>query len=291
MTITSHDPAFASLLAGEATVTRLWTGAKWAEGPTWLPRLNSVIFSDIPNDRQLLHSVLTGETDVLRGGAGHLVSGTAPDGEDILLCEHGTRALARLSLDGHRVVLASEFDGRRLNSPNDVAVGAGAIWFTDPSYGIEIPGQGIQGPKEQLGNFVFRLSADGIRAVVDDLAYPNGIALSPDERFLYVSDSGGSRSPGNQRHIRRFEIQGDRLVGGEVIAVCPSGVFDGIRVERVGQIWASASDGVHVYAADGRPLGHIPVPETVSNLCFGGQAQDRLFITATTSLYVISLRR
>lgn len=289
--LVSHDPIFPTLFAPGAQLDRLWTGAGWAEGPTWLPMLSAVLFSDVPGDRQLLHSTLTGQTHVLRGGADHFVNGTTLDGTGILMCEHGTRSLTRLTLDGRREVLASHHDGGRLNSPNDVAVGAGAVWFTDPSYGIEIEGQGILAPREQMGNFVFRLSEGRLSAVAGDLAYPNGIAVSRDGQFLYVADSGGSRSPGNQRHIRRFRIDGSSLLGGEVIIRCPSGVIDGFRIDRDGRLWTSASDGVNIYTPEGDHLGHIPVPETVSNLCFGGENENRLFITATSSLYVIELQR
>lgn len=287
--LVSHDPIFPTLFAPDAQLDRLWTGAGWAEGPTWLPMLSAVLFSDVPGDRQLLHSTLTDQTHVLRGGAGHFVNGTMLDGTGILMCEHGTRSLTRLALDGQRQTLASRFEGGRLNSPNDVAVGAGAIWFTDPSYGIEIPGQGVPGPREQGGNFVFRLSDGCLKSVAGDFAYPNGIALSRDERVLYVADSGGSRSPGNQRHIRRFTIDGAVLRGGEVLIRCPNGVFDGFRVDRDDRLWTSAADGVHVYGPDRTHLGHIPVPETVTNLCFGGDDGDRLFITASSSLYAIDL--
>lgn len=281
--------AFSTLFPADARLERIWTGATCAEGPTWLRMIQSLIFSDVPNDRQMLHSAITGQTHMLRGGNRHFVNGSTLDGTGILLCEHGTRALTRLTLDGRRQILASHHEGGRLNSPNDVAVGAGAIWFTDPSYGIEIEGQGISGAKEQAGNFVYRLSQGRIEAVAKDFAYPNGIAVSRDGRFLYVADSGGSRSPNDERHIRRFTIGTSGLSGGQILMRCPSGVFDGFRPDREGRIWASASNGVHVCTSEGDHLGHIPVPETVSNLCFGGISGDTLFITASTSLYSIRL--
>ncbi|WP_114008389.1 SMP-30/gluconolactonase/LRE family protein [Cohaesibacter intestini] len=292
--LTAFEPAFLRLFPEGASLQALWQQGKWTEGPSYLPLTQSLIFSDIPNDRQMLYSEPSGAVHVWRGGQRHFVNGTVPDAAGgVLLCEHGTRSLTRLSPDGKRQILADRFEGRRLNSPNDVVEHRdGSIWFTDPTYGIEFPDQGNPGEQEQEGSFVYRYDPKTTRlsAVIRDCAYPNGLAFSPDGTHLYVADSGGSRSPGNQRHIRVFDLDSDgQLSGGKIFAHCPNGVFDGFRVDRSGRLWASARDGVYVLSALGDVMGRIATPQTVSNLCFGGPRRDKLYITATTSLLAIDL--
>ncbi len=288
------EPAFLDLFPEGASLRLLWQQGAWTEGPSYLPLTRSVIFSDIPNDRQLLYSEVSGDVHVWRGGQRHFVNGTTPDGSGgLLMCEHGTRSLTCLSHDGQRSVLADHFEGGRLNSPNDVVVHPdGSIWFTDPTYGIEFPDQGNSGETEQEGSFVYRYAPDTglLSAMIRDCAYPNGLAFSPDGTQLYVADSAGSRSPGDKRHIRVFDLGSNgQLTGGDVLARCPNGVFDGFRVDHAGRLWASARDGVYVLTPHGDVMGRIATPQTVSNLCFGGPEHDRLYITATTSLLVIDL--
>ncbi|OCX65712.1 hypothetical protein BFP70_08850 [Thioclava sp. SK-1] len=284
MPLETYDPIFATLFPQRAELQCLWSSGGWLEGPTWLPDIGILVFSDIPNDRQLIHTPSTRLTSDYRGGARHFVNGTTGADGALVMCEHGTRALTRLMPDGTREVLATHYGGGRLNSPNDVAMAAdGALWFTDPSYGIEIEGQGIAGPKEQPVNGVYRWHQGQLTRVFSDFAYPNGIAFGPSGDLLYIADSGGSRAEG-QRHIRSFHKTTDHWSGGEVFATCPNGVFYGFRVDADGRLWASSADGVYVYAPDGDCLGHIPVPEAVSNLCFGPGC---LFITGATSLYSI----
>ncbi|SNY92254.1 gluconolactonase [Cohaesibacter sp. ES.047] len=292
--LTAYEPAFLDLFPADTRLRALWRQGTWTEGPSYLSATRSVIFSDIPNDCQMHYSELSGEVNVWRGGQRHFVNGTTPDAAGgLLMCEHGTRSLTRLSHEGKREILADRFDGGRLNSPNDVVQHLdGSIWFTDPTYGIEFPDQGNPGKKEQEGSFVYRFDpkSEKLSAMIRDCAYPNGLAFSPDASRLYVADSGGSRSPGDERHIRVFDL-GDngQLSGGDIFVRCPNGVFDGFRVDRTGRLWASARDGVYIISERGTVLGRIATPETVSNLCFGGPDQDRLYITATSSLLVINL--
>lgn len=209
----SYDRRFDALFGVEAELKRLWSGGGWLEGRVWLPSEGQVLFSDIPNDRQFLYNSHGGR--MLEHQAGHhrYANGAALCGNgDILVCEHGTRALTRTRPDGTRSIVMDHYQGARLNSPNDVVVTSdGTIWFTDPSYGIESDTHGRKAPREQSGNFVFQLLPNGEQGqVLKDFAYPNGIAVSDDNKWLYVADSGGSRSPGNERHIRRYPLRDGR---------------------------------------------------------------------------------
>jgi gluconolactonase len=168
----------------------------------------------------------------------------------------------------------------------------GTIWFTDPSYGIDSDYEGIKGESEIGGDHVYRLDPrdGGITRVADDFMRPNGLAFAPDERRLYVADSGASHVDDGPRHLRAFDVADDgRLTGGAVVASCDVGVYDGLRSDTDGRIWTSAGDGVHCLAPDGTLLGKIRVPERVANLCFAGPRRNWLLITATTSLYGVRL--
>ncbi len=290
-----HDPTFTRLVSRNMRLVKLWSGAAWTEGPVWFADANMLLFSDIPNDRILRFlpelSGLGGQVDVYRQPAGH-ANGLTRDREGRLIaCEHGTRRVTRTELDGRITVIADGIDGRRLNSPNDVVVKSdGTIWFTDPQYGIDSDVQGHRGEAEYGGAWVFRVDpARGeIAVVAKDFVRPNGLAFSPDEKRLYIVDSGYSAVPGGPRHIRVFEVdEANRLTGGRVLAECDAGRYDGLRLDTEGRIWTSADDGVHCLTPEGRLLGKIKVPELVSNLCFGGPRRNRLFITATSSLYAV----
>ena len=200
----------------------------------------------------------------------------------------GSPGLNRMGLI---TVLVDRFQGKKLNSPNDVVVKSdGTVWFTDPPYGILSDYEGRIAESEYGGCYVFRFDpATGVLdPVVEDFNKPNGIAFSPDESKLYVVDTGRSHSPEGEHHIRVFSVDDQgRLSGGNVFAEVSPGIPDGLRVDIQGNIWTSAGDGVHCYAPDGVRLGKIMVPEPVSNLTFGGPKRNRLFITATTSLYAV----
>ena len=190
-------------------------------------------------------------------------------------------------------MLADRYQGARLNSPNDVVVRSdGSIWFTDPSYGIDHDYEGLRQERELDGCHVYRIDPETLEVsrVADDFSRPNGLAFSPDESRLYITDTGATHAPDGPRHIRGFDvIDGRTLSGGEVFATSDCGLFDGFRSDEAGRLWTSAGDGVHCFEPDGTLIGKIRVPETVSNLCFGGPNRNRLFITATSSLYSVYL--
>ena len=261
-------------------------------GAGLLPAHRALYWSDIPNDRVLRYSEADGGVVVHQTPCGYS-NGHAVDREGRLVrCEHGGRCVSRIEHDGSRTVLASHWEGKRLNSPNDVVVARdGAVWFTDPTYGIDSDYEGDRAPGEVGGSWVYRVAPGGGPVpVVTTMVQPNGLAFSPDGLALYVVDTGVSHVKDGPRHMRRFTVGADgALGGGEVFAVCPVGLFDGIRCDTAGHVWASANDGVHCYHPDGTRIGHIAVPEVVANLCFGGPKRNRLYICATTSLYAITV--
>jgi gluconolactonase len=280
----------AELLAPDAVIARLGTGAGWAEGPVWVPERGSVLWSDILGNRILEWSSVTGATTVHRDEVEFTNGRTLDRDGSIVQCSHGLRRVERDS-GGTISVVVDTFEGRRFNSPNDVVIaGDGAIWFTDPVYGITVPGEGHPGEPEYGGCFVFRHDpAKGVTtAVVMDMEQPNGLAFSPDESVLYVADSSAApATDGSNHHLRAYDVRDGSCTGGRILAVIEPGVPDGLRVDTNGNLWTSAADGVHVLAPDGRELGRIPVPEVVSNVCFGGPDGRTLFVTATTSLYAV----
>lgn len=284
-----RDDRFRRLALLNVALDRLWTGGRWCEGPVWFGDQRTLLFSDIPNDRILRWSE-DGVT-VFRQPAG-FTNGHARDRQGRLVsCEHGGRRVTRTEWDGSLTVLADRFEGRRLNSPNDVVVRSdGTVWFTDPSYGIDTDYEGHRAEREQPGCFVYRLdpATGDLRAVARDFARPNGLAFSPDEARLYVADTGRTHDPAGPKHIRAFDVGADgTLTGGAVLADCEAGLFDGFRVDEEGNLWASAGDGVHCFAPDGALLGKVLVPEAVANVAFGGPRLNRLFIAATASLYAV----
>ncbi|MCG5215683.1 SMP-30/gluconolactonase/LRE family protein [Streptosporangium sp. KLBMP 9127] len=279
------DPRFKDC-RGDDQVERLYQGCRWAEGPVYFPAHRSLVWSDIPNDRMLRWDEATGGVGPFRQPAGY-TNGNTLDAEGRLVsCEHGNRRVTRTEHDGSITVIADRHQGKRFNSPNDAVVRSdGSIWFTDPSYGIDSDYEGHRAESEIGGCHVYRADpATGeVRIVADDFVRPNGLAFSLDERLLYIVDT-------RVNHIRAFEVtpQGT-LTGGDVLAECSKGVFDGIRLDDAGRIWAAAGDGVHCFDPDGTLIGKIHFPETVSNLVFGGPKGNRLFVTATTSVYSIML--
>lgn len=274
-----------------AQVEKLFTGCRWAEGPAYFPAHRALIWSDVPNDRMLRFDETDGSVSVFRGPSNYANGNTVDRQGRLVTCEQGTRRVTRTEHDGSITVLADHFEGKRFNSPNDVVVRRdGSIWFSDPTYGIDSDYEGIQAPAELDGSHVYRIDPlDGrVTRVADDFEKPNGLAFSPDERLLYIADTGASHRPDGPRHIRRFQVDEEgRLSGGEVFASLEEGMFDGFRVDADGRIWTSAGEGVNCYEPDGRLTGRIRIGETVANLVFGGPKRNRLFICATTSLYSV----
>jgi gluconolactonase len=289
------EPEFKLLISIPAKLHRLWTGAAWAEGPVYFRDGDFLLFSDIPNNRMMRfvpdHTGLQGTCSVFRQPANNTNGHTRDREGRLLSCEHGGRRVSRTDYDGRVITVVDRYQGKKLNSPNDIAVKSdGTIWFTDPPYGILSDLEGWKGEKEYGGCHVFRFDPKTGRldVVADDFVMPNGIAFSPDEKRLYISDTGQTHDPDGPHHIRVFDVLEDgRLKSGDVFAVCDAGFHDGFRLDTEGRIWTSAADGVHCYVPDGRLLGRILVPEIVANVCFGGLKRNRLFICGTTSLYAV----
>ncbi|MFT5181866.1 MAG: gluconolactonase [Alphaproteobacteria bacterium] len=292
---------FAGFVDTETPPEQLCTGFIWTEGPVYFAETDTLLFSDIPNNRMMAWRRTEGASDFLnpaeftnghiRDHDGHLVS-----------CEHGGRRVIRRFEDGTVEVIANSYDGKRLNSPNDLVMASdGAIWFTDPPYGILSNVEGYKADSELGGNYVFRLDPQtgALAIVADDFDKPNGLAFSPDEKILYIADSGainGGSDPSFNadapHHIRAFDVIGGRtLANSRLFVNIERGVPDGLRVDRGGFVWTSAADGVHCYAPDGALYGKILLPEVVANLTFGGPDGTYMFIAATTSIYGVATTR
>jgi gluconolactonase len=269
---------------GDSRIERLYGDCRWAEGPVYLPAARSLVWSDIPNDRMLRWDETTGAVGLFRHPCGY-ANGNTLDGEARLItCEHGARRVSRTEHDGSITTLADRVDGKRLNSPNDAVVQSdGSIWFTDPAYGIDSDYEGHAGESETGGCHVYRIDpvTGSCGLVADDFDRPNGLALSDDEKTLFIADT-------RRNHIRRFSVgDGGRLTDDGVFCNCTAGVFDGFRLDAAGRIWAAAGDGVHCFDPDGTLIGKLRLPEPVANLVFGGPKRHVLFVTASTSLYSV----
>ena len=287
------DPSFARFIIPICGLERLYTGTRWAEGPVYFADGRFLVWSDIPNNRMLKWEEESGAVSLFRHPADFSNGNTRDRQGRLVTCEHGTRRVTRTEPDGRVTVLVDRFEGKRLNSPNDVVVRSdGTVWFTDPPYGILTDYEGFQSESEIGRNNVYRLDpADGsLRIAVGDMDKPNGLAFSPDEKTLYVADSGRSHGEDKPHHIRAYPVSDTGAVGdGRVFAVIEPGLPDGFRLDTRGNIWTSAGDGVHCLDPSGQLLGKILVPEMVANVTFGGPRRNRLFITATTSLYAVFL--
>ncbi|MCZ2498424.1 SMP-30/gluconolactonase/LRE family protein [Xylophilus sp. Kf1] len=283
------DPAFRALVLPNARLETLAGGFRWLEGPVWFGDQQALVFSDLPNDRVMRWSEAGGAT-VYRAPAG-FENGHARDRQGRLVgCSHQRRCITRVELDGRLTVLADRFEGRRLNSPNDLVVRSdGSIWFTDPPYGIQTDYEGGKQVSE-LPARVYRLDPEHGRltVVADDFQGPNGLCFSPDESRLYIVETGLQFAEAPVRHIRVFDVAADgRLHGGGLFHQVSPGNADGLCCDEDGRVWTGAGDGVHCIAADGRLLGRVAVPAAVANLCFGGASLNRLFLCAGDTLYAI----
>jgi gluconolactonase len=290
------DPRFAKYKVINAAVERLYTGARWAEGPVWFGDGRYLLFSDIPNNRMLRWLEETGEVSVFRSPSNYS-NGNCRDRQGRLLtCEHDTRRVTRTEYDGTTTVLLDHFQGKMLNAPNDLIVHSdGGIWFTDPGYGIMTNYEGHRATFELPAN-VYRIDQKTGEATVvaSDLDKPNGLCFSPDEKRLYIVDTGMPKHSGDPRPIRVYDVvDGVRLRNGRQFANMAPGSSDGIRCDVDGNVWAAAGwggegyNGVHVFAPDGTLIGKIHLPETCANLCFGGAKKNRLFMAASQSLYAV----
>jgi len=280
------DERFRRCIRTSANIERLYTGCRWTEGPVYFPALRSLVFSDIPNDRMLRFDEESEAVNVFRRPADYTNGNTLDRQGRLVSCHHGGRRVVRTEHDGWITVLADRFDGKRLNSPNDVIVKSDdSIWFTDPSYGIDSNYEGHAAPSEIGARCVYRIDprTRAVSKVADGFQQPNGLAFSVDERRLYVVDSGIGSG-----FMRVFDVRDDGSLGRDrEFAKYPTGVFDGLRIDVDDRIWTSAGEGVVCYEPDGTLIGRIVIPERVSNLTFGGAKRNRLFITATASLYSV----
>ena len=289
------EPEFAQCFVGHARLERLWTGGRWSEGPAWFGGGRYLIWSDLPNNRLMRYDETDGSVSVFREPSGYANGNTVDAIGRLVTCEHLNRRVTRTEHDGSLTVLADRFEGKRLNSPNDVVVKSdGSIWFTDPDYGIIADYEGACAEREQAGCHVYRIDPHSgkLTCVADDFDHPNGLAFSPDEKQLFIADSGATEGDGRPKHIRRFDVNPDGSLSRDsaVFATCPAGFFDGLRIDQAGRVWASSAQGVQCYSPDGRLLGRVRVPEMVANLTFGGRMRNRLFICGTTSLYAVYLK-
>jgi gluconolactonase len=282
---------FRRLIRVSARVEHLYSGCRWAEGPAYFPMLRSLIWSDIPNNRMLRFDEESGAVSVFRRPSNYSNGNTVDRAGRLVTCEHGTRRVTRTEHDGSITVIADRSQGLRFNSPNDLVVKSdGSIWFTDPTYGIDCNYEGHQAESEIGACHVYRVdpSNGAVACVANDFVRPNGLAFSPDEKRLYVADSGASHVKDGPRHIRVFNVsESGALSGGEIFATCTKGSFDGFRVDESGRLWAGAADGIHCYEPGGELIGKVLIPEPVANIVFGGEKRNRIFICATSSLYAV----
>jgi gluconolactonase len=290
--IRALDPSFKRYHLPLSSVERLWTGGRWGEGPVWLGDQRCLLWSDIPNNRVLRWDEETGNVSVFRKPSNNANGHTRDRQGRIVACEHLGRRVIRHEYDGAITVLADSFEGKRLNSPNDVVVKSdGSIWFTDPPFGIGGFYEGERHTPELSHTNVYRVDGQtgAISLVADDVDHPNGLAFSPDESILYVVESRSE-----PRNILAYDVNGAKLRNRRVFIACESGETpDGFRVDVDGNLWCGWGmgrdgwDGVKVFNAAGAPIGHIALPERCANVCFGGRHRNRLFMAAAHSLYAL----
>ena len=284
----SYDPRFENLVLFNAELELLADGFRWLEGPVWFGDHRCLVFSDVPNNRTLRWSEREG-VSVFREPSGFGNGQTRDRQGRLITCHHQSRCLTRLEHDGSTTTLVSHAQGHRLNAPNDVVVKSdGSIWFSDPLYGLLNDYEGGRQHSEQPPA-LYRLDPDSgtVTVLATDFDGPNGLAFSPDERLLYVAESGAPNVKVPKQIIRRFAVSSDglSLSGGEVFHSITPGWADGFRIDEHGNLWCGAADGVHCIAPDGTLIGKVLVPKQVANVCFGDRHRSRLFICASTALY------
>jgi gluconolactonase len=288
------EPRFEPYRIFSAAVERLYTGCRWSEGPVWFGDGRYLLWSDIPNNRILKWEEETGRTSLYRRPTDFANGNTRDRQGRLVTCEHGGRCVTRTEYDGSITVLMDRWQGKRLNSPNDVVVKSdGSIWFTDPPFGILGNYEGHKAESE-VAQAVYRVDGEtGEASVVsDDVLGPNGLCFSPDESILYVVESRGVPT----RKILAFDVAGNgREISNKRVHIDagPGGTPDGMRADIDGNLWcgwgmgSEELDGVLVFAPDGAKIGRIRLPERCANVCFGGPKRNRLFMAASQSLYAL----
>ena len=282
------DASFARYRLPLAKVERLAAGVtRWAEGPVYFGDLRCLLWSDVPGNCMWRWDEETAAVGPWRKPSDHANGNTRDRQGRLITCEHGARRVTRTEPDGAITVLADRFEGKRLNSPNDIVCKSdGSIWFTDPSFGILSWYEGFKAPSEVATN-VYRIDPAGaLTNVAEGINQPNGLAFSPDESILYIVESRAV-----PRKILAYDVVGGKSLANRRVLVDaePKGTPDGFRVDVDGNVWTSTRHGIHVVAPDGRRLGRLPVPEDTANCEFGGQDGDRLFITASSSVYALDV--
>lgn len=288
------DERFRDMVLPNAPLEKLGDGFRWLEGPVWFADMRCLLVSDIPNNR-IMRWTESGGVSVFREPS-DFANGHTRDREGRLVgCSHHGRHIQRTEYDGTITVLADRYRGKRLNSPNDIVVKSdGTIWFSDPDYGIDRDYEGGK-QESELPPYLYRFDPrDGsLDVVADDFDGPNGLCFSPDEKLLYVAESGKAFVKDAVKHIRVFDVSDDgaHLENARVFHKVEPGMADGFRADEDGNIWSSAADGVHCIAPDGALLGKLKVPFIVSNLTFGGRSRSRLFICGSQTLFAQYVNR
>ncbi len=295
------DPRFAKYKIGNTPIQRLYTGCLWAEGPAWSEVGRYLVWSDIPNNRQLRYLEEDSHVSDFRTGVNNTNGNTFDYEGRQVQCEHLGRRVSRYEHNGKITVLADKFQGKPLNAPNDVVVHPnGDIWFTDPGYGILMHYEGAPATME-LKEAVYRIDGKtgAIEKVTDEIFKPNGLCFSPDYKKLYICDTGATHNPAAPKIIKVWDVADNKTLrnGKQFISMeLPgkgAGLADGIRADKDGNIWVGAGwvgagyDGVHIFHPDGTRIGMILLPEMCANVCFGGTKRNRLFMCASQSLYAV----
>ncbi len=288
-----HDERFAHYILGNAPLEELGSGFRWIEGPVWMGDADCLLFQDLPRNRTMRWIEGAGFS-VYREPSNYANGQTRDRQGRLIACSHRGRCLYRTEFDGTVTTLVERHAGKRLNSPNDVVVKSdGTIWFSDPVYGIANDYEGGRQRSEQPpALYRFDPRTNEIQVMAGDFDGPNGLAFSPDERRLYVAETGDQSKPNPRQYIRVFDVAPDgALSGGDVFHTIEPGYCDGMRVDEDGNVWSSAADGVHCLSPEGKLMGKILVPHRVSNITFGGPTKNRLFIGGSHTLYSIFLDR